>query len=57
MTAMRDGLAKASAAQSDLLGQIAVDELQAQQQRINDYEVQARFALATIYDRAAEAPK
>jgi len=57
MTAMREGLAKASAAQSDLLGQIAIDELQAQQQRIHDYEVQARFALATIYDRAAEAPK
>jgi hypothetical protein len=31
-----------------------VAELDAQKQRIADYEVQARFALATIYDRAAE---
>lgn len=57
MSTLRANLAKESAAQSDLLGQIAVDELQAQQQRISDYEVQARFALATIYDRAAEAPR
>ena len=57
MTTLRANLAKESAAQSDLLGQIAVDELQAQQQRITDYEVQARFALATIYDRAADAPR
>lgn len=57
MSALREGLAKASTAQGDLLADIAVDELQAQQQRINDYEVQARFALATIYDRASEAPK
>jgi hypothetical protein len=57
MTALRAGLAAASNAQGDLLAQIAVDELQAQQQRIDDYEVQARFALATIYDRASEAPR
>ncbi len=57
MTALRANLARESTAQGDLLGQIAVDALQAQQQRIKDYEVQARFALATIYDRAADAPR
>jgi chromosome segregation ATPase len=57
MSSLRANLEKKSAAQSDLLGQIAVNELQAQQQRISDYEVQARFALATIYDRAADAPR
>jgi hypothetical protein len=57
MSALRASLAKESTAQVDLLGQIAIDELQAQQQRIKDYEIQARFALATIYDRASEAPR
>ena len=32
---------------------IAVDELRAQQQRLNTYWVQARFALAAIYDLSA----
>jgi hypothetical protein len=32
---------------------VAVDELQAQKQRLDTYTVQARFALAAIYDRAA----
>jgi hypothetical protein len=57
MTALRARLGTASAAQSTLLADIAVTELEAQKQRIADYEVQARFALATIYDRAAEAPR
>jgi chromosome segregation ATPase len=57
MSTLRANLARESTAQGDLLGQIAVDELQAQQQRIKDYEIQARFALATIYDRAADAPR
>ena len=39
-----------------LLADIAVHELDAQKQRMADYEVQARFALASIYDRAAEPP-
>jgi hypothetical protein len=54
MTALRGKLAAASRAQGDLLADIAVAELDAQKQHIADYEVQARFALATIYDRAAE---
>ncbi len=57
MTALRAKLAAAAKAQGDLLADIAVAELDAQKQRIADYEVQARFALATIYDRAAEAPR
>jgi len=32
---------------------VAVEELQAQKQRLDAYTVQARFALAAIYDRAA----
>jgi len=41
------------AKQLGFLQEIAVDELQAQKQRLDTYTVQARFALATIYDRSA----
>ena len=34
---------------------IAVEELQAQRQRLETYTVQARFALAAIYDKAANS--
>jgi hypothetical protein len=54
MQALRTRLDAAGVAQQQLLAGIAVDELSAQRQRIADYEVQARFALATIYDRAVE---
>ncbi len=43
----------ALAAQRAYLQQIAVGELTAQKQRLNTYSVQARFALSSIYDRAA----
>jgi tetratricopeptide (TPR) repeat protein len=39
--------------QQRFLQDIAVTELQAQRDRLNTYMVQARFALASIYDRAA----
>lgn len=39
--------------QQAFLQSIAVDELLAQKQRLNVYTVQARFALAAIYDRSA----
>jgi tetratricopeptide (TPR) repeat protein len=39
--------------QQDFLQGIAVEELEAQRDRLNIYMVQARFALASIYDRAA----
>ncbi len=54
MQALRARLDAAGVAQEQLLAGIAVDELATQRQRISDYEVQARFALATIYDRAAQ---
>ena len=40
-------------AQRAYLQSIAVGELQAQKERLDVYTVQARFALATIYDTAA----
>ena len=42
-------------AQGDLLRSIAVGELQAQKKRLDTYTMQARFALAAIYDQAAIA--
>jgi lipopolysaccharide biosynthesis regulator YciM len=57
MADLRARLTGAGDAQGALLADIAVGELDAQKQRIADYEVQARFALASIYDRAAEPPR
>jgi chromosome segregation ATPase len=42
--------------QQDYLQGLAVAELKAQRDRLNTYLVQARFALATMYDRAAAQP-
>ena len=39
--------------QQQFLQGVAVEELKAQRDRLNTYMVQARFALASIYDRAA----
>ena len=39
--------------QSDYLAKVAVNELEQQKDRLAAYQVQARFALATMYDRAA----
>jgi hypothetical protein len=39
--------------QSAYLAQVAVAELEQQKDRLATYQVQARFALATMYDRAA----
>jgi hypothetical protein len=57
MQALRGQLGDAAKAQGKLLADIALAELDAQKQRIADYEIQARFALATIYDRASESPR
>jgi tetratricopeptide (TPR) repeat protein len=43
----------AVARQQQYLQGIAVDELKAQRDRLNTYLLQARFALASVYDRAA----
>lgn len=49
---LQDQLDSARDRQNDFLEEEAVRELEAQQQRLAAYRVQARFALATIYDRA-----
>ncbi|MGQ0383741.1 MAG: tetratricopeptide repeat protein [Gammaproteobacteria bacterium] len=47
----------AKAAQERYLADIAVGELESQRRRLDEYSVQARYAIATIYDRAsAQAP-
>jgi tetratricopeptide (TPR) repeat protein len=45
----------AKSAQGQRLADIAVRELEDQRKRLDEYSVQARYALATIYDRAASA--
>jgi len=63
---LKDGVDATLLSQEIYLQGIAIDELQAQRARLNTYMVQARFALASIYDRAsaqaldaaaAEAPR
>jgi hypothetical protein len=39
--------------QGEYLAQVAVAELDQQKNRLATYQVQARFALASMYDRAA----
>ena len=51
--AARDRLTALEHAQADYLAEIAVTELASQKDRISTYMLQARYALATIYDRAA----
>jgi hypothetical protein len=42
--------------QNVFLQQLAIRELEGQKQRIDTYEIQARYELAAIYDRAANPP-
>jgi lipopolysaccharide biosynthesis regulator YciM len=51
---MRDRLAQTSQQQSQYLDDVAESELRAQKERLDAYAVQARFALADIYDRGAD---
>jgi hypothetical protein len=51
---MRERLAGASDQQNQYLEGLAVEQLREQQQRLDSYAIQARFALAGIYDRAAD---
>jgi hypothetical protein len=53
--ALQVRLADAELRQSAYLERVAVHELEQQKDRLAAYEVQARFALATMYDRAANA--
>ena len=43
----------AKTAQGRRLADIAIGELEGQRQRLDEYSVQARYAIATIYDRAS----
>jgi len=54
MQELRDRLAQGSQQQGAFLDGLAVSELQAQQERLAAYAVQARFQLADIYDRASD---
>ncbi|HEY3785171.1 MAG TPA: hypothetical protein VGL55_07825 [Steroidobacteraceae bacterium] len=51
--ALQVRLAATGQKQSAYLAQVAVGELEQQKNRLATYQVQARFALATMYDRAA----
>jgi hypothetical protein len=53
--ALQARLADAEQRQSAYLARVAVRELGEQKDRLATYQVQARFALATMYDRAANA--
>ena len=53
---LNDRLVKAAESQNRHLADIAVRELESQKQRLAAYSLQARFALASIYDRASNAP-
>ncbi len=55
ITELQARLANAEKAQQAYLQQIAVAELSDQKDRLDAYEVQARFALATMYDKAANS--
>jgi hypothetical protein len=57
MDRLQARLAAISAKQNAYLQALAIEELEAQKQRIETYQVQARYALATIYDRAANGKK
>lgn len=48
-------LASAAEAQNRYLAHIAIRELESQKKRLAEYSLQARFALASIYDRASNA--
>jgi hypothetical protein len=51
--ALQTRMAATEQKQSAYLAQVAVAELEQQKNRLATYQVQARFALATMYDRAA----
>jgi hypothetical protein len=53
VAALRSTAQATLARQRDFLQGIAVEELEAQRARLNTYLVQARFSLASIYDRAS----
>jgi tetratricopeptide (TPR) repeat protein len=53
---LQQRLADISQKQNEFLQLIAIHELEGQKQRIETYQIQARYELAAIYDRASNAP-
>jgi hypothetical protein len=58
MDELQQRMTDVSAQQNQFLQALAIRELQGQKQRISTYQLQARYELAAIYDRAAnDKPK
>jgi hypothetical protein len=53
---LHERLADISARQNLFLQSLAIRELEGQKQRIETYEIQARYELAAIYDRTSNGP-
>jgi hypothetical protein len=53
---LHERLAEVSERQNRFLQVLAVQELEGQKQRIETYQIQARYELAAIYDRASNPP-
>jgi len=56
ITQLQGRMADARRRQGGYLQRLTVAQLHAQQDRLAAYEAQVRFALASLYDKAAEAP-
>src|SRR5271168_2890699 len=56
MDQLQQRLADVSGQQNRFLQALAIQELEGQKQRIEAYQIQARYELAAIYDRASNAP-
>ncbi|HEU4601326.1 MAG TPA: hypothetical protein VFS24_05135, partial [Steroidobacteraceae bacterium] len=55
MATLNSRLAAAADQQNRYLAAIAIKELQSQKERLAAYSLQARYALASIFDRASSA--
>jgi hypothetical protein len=53
---LHERLADVSERQNEFLQSLAIRELEGQKQRIENYQVQARYELAAIYDRTSNGP-
>ncbi len=56
MDDLQQRLAAAATRQNAYLQSLAIEALEGQKQRLATYQIQARYALATIYDRASDQP-
>ncbi len=53
---LHERLADVAERQNEFLQLLAIRELEGQKQRIETYQVQARYELAAIYDRTSNGP-